>query len=158
MRKLKSYIRFKIKCRSCWGLVLKCFELRTRQHKDVKYKCPSSAEALSPQGFNELRTKVISKVSRRFHLRDHICKTANNEKWNITYKIYSYVLLYEYTSIKTWYLSTFIPSPWQKAIIQAWRVSDYRIARTVPGYCSPIYRHMMQPAQNYIYVLYNRLQ
>jgi hypothetical protein len=24
----------------CWGLVLKCFELRTRQHKDVKYKCP----------------------------------------------------------------------------------------------------------------------
>jgi hypothetical protein len=60
----------------CWGLVLKCFELRTRQHKDVKYKCPSSAEALSPQGFNELRTKVISKVSRRFHLRDHICKTT----------------------------------------------------------------------------------
>jgi hypothetical protein len=24
----------------CWGLVLKCFELRTRQHKDVKYKMP----------------------------------------------------------------------------------------------------------------------
>jgi hypothetical protein len=24
--------------RQCWGLVLKCFELRTRQHKDVKYK------------------------------------------------------------------------------------------------------------------------
>jgi hypothetical protein len=66
--------------RQCWGLVLKCFELRTRQHKDVKYKCPSSAEALSPQGFNELRTKVISKVSRRFYLRDHICKTTNNEK------------------------------------------------------------------------------
>jgi hypothetical protein len=64
----------------CWGLVLKCFELRTRQHKDVKYKCPSSAEALSPQGFNELRTKVISKVSRRFYLRDHICKTTSNEK------------------------------------------------------------------------------
>jgi hypothetical protein len=61
--------------RQCWGLVLKCFELRTRQHKDVKYIRPSSAEALSPQGFNELRTKVISKVSRRFHLHDHICKT-----------------------------------------------------------------------------------
>jgi abortive infection bacteriophage resistance protein len=59
----------------CWGLVFKCFELRTRQHKYVKYKHPSSAEALSPQGFNELQTKVISKVSRRFHLRDHICKT-----------------------------------------------------------------------------------
>jgi hypothetical protein len=64
----------------CWGLVLKCYELRTRQHKDVKYKCPSSAEALSPQGFNELWTKVMSKISRRFHLRDHICKTTNNEK------------------------------------------------------------------------------
>jgi hypothetical protein len=64
----------------CWVLVLKCYELRTRQHKDVKYKCPSSAEALSPQGFNELRTKVMSKISRRFHLHDHICKTTNNEK------------------------------------------------------------------------------
>jgi hypothetical protein len=66
--------------RQCWELVLKCFELRTRQHKDVKYKCPSSAEALSPQGFNELRTKVMSKISRRFHLRDHTCNTTNNEK------------------------------------------------------------------------------
>jgi hypothetical protein len=45
----------------CWGLVLKCYELRTRQHKDVKYKCPSSAKALSPQGFNELRTNSMSK-------------------------------------------------------------------------------------------------
>jgi hypothetical protein len=60
--------------------IFKCYELRTRQHKDVKYKCPSSAEALSPQGFNELRTKVMNKISRRFHLRDHICKTTNNEK------------------------------------------------------------------------------
>jgi hypothetical protein len=66
--------------RQCWGLVLKCFELRTRQHKDVKHKHPSSAEALSPQGFNELRTKVISTVSRRFHLRDLIRKTTNDEK------------------------------------------------------------------------------
>jgi hypothetical protein len=65
---------------SCWGLVLKCYELRTRQHKDVKYKCPSSAEALSPQGFNELRKKVMSKISRRFHLRDHTCKIINNKK------------------------------------------------------------------------------
>src|SRR5688572_8860112 len=64
----------------CWGLVLKCYKLRTRQHKDVKHKCPSSAEALSPQGFNELRTKATSKVSRRLHLRDHTCKTTNDEK------------------------------------------------------------------------------
>jgi hypothetical protein len=56
---------------TCWGLVLKCYKLRTRQHKNVKHKCPSSAEALSPQGFNELRTKATSKISRRLHLRDH---------------------------------------------------------------------------------------
>jgi hypothetical protein len=67
--------------RACWGLVLKYYELRTRQHEDVKYKCPSSAEALSPQGFNELQTKVMSKISRRFLLRDYICKkqTMRNE-------------------------------------------------------------------------------
>jgi hypothetical protein len=71
---------------SCSGLVLKCFKLRTRQHKDVKYKCPSSAEALSPQGFNELRTKVISKVSRKFHLRDRIFKTTmRNEIYSTKY-------------------------------------------------------------------------
>jgi hypothetical protein len=73
-RKLRHY--FQAYHIICWGLVLKCFKLRTRQHKDVKYKCPSSTEALSLQGFNELRTKVISKVSRRFHLRDHIFKTT----------------------------------------------------------------------------------
>jgi hypothetical protein len=77
---LKSGSEFTGGGRQCWGLVLKCYELRTRQHKNVKYKCPSSAEALSPQGFNELRTKVMSKISRRFHLRDHTCKTTNNEK------------------------------------------------------------------------------
>jgi hypothetical protein len=103
----------------CWGLVLKYYELRTRQHEDVKYKCPSSTEALSPQGFNELRTKVMSKISRRFLLRDYICKTTNNEKWNIKYKTYSYFLLYEYINIKTYYSGTFIPSPWWKAIIQS---------------------------------------
>jgi hypothetical protein len=85
----------------CWGLVLKCYELRTRQHKNIKYKCPSSAEALSPQGFNELRTKVKSKILQRFHLGNHTCKTTNNEKWNIKYKIYSHIILYEYISIKT---------------------------------------------------------
>jgi hypothetical protein len=71
--------------RQCWGLVLKCFELRTRQHKDVKHKRSSSAEALFPQGFNELRTKVIRTVSRRFHLRDLIRKTVNDEK--MKYKV-----------------------------------------------------------------------
>jgi hypothetical protein len=64
----------------CWGLVLKCYELRTRQHKNVKHKRLSSAEALSPQGFNELRTKATSKISRRLHLRDHTCKTTNDKE------------------------------------------------------------------------------
>jgi hypothetical protein len=85
----------------CWGLVLKCYKLRTRQHKNVKHRCPSSAEALSPQGFNELRTKATSKVSRRLHLRDHTCKTTNDEKWNLEHIIYSYILLYDYINIKT---------------------------------------------------------
>jgi hypothetical protein len=33
-----------------------------------------------PKGFNELRTKVMSKISRRFHLRDQTCKAMNNER------------------------------------------------------------------------------
>jgi hypothetical protein len=87
--------------RQCWGLVLKCYELRTRKNKNVRYKCPSSAEALSPQGFNELRTKVKSKILRRFHLRNHTRRTTNNEKRDIKYKTYSHVLLFEYMSIRT---------------------------------------------------------
>jgi hypothetical protein len=35
------------------------------------------------------------------------------------------------------------------------RVSDYKSARTVREYCSSIYRHGMQPGQNYIRVLDN---
>jgi 3D (Asp-Asp-Asp) domain-containing protein len=31
---------------NCWRLVLKCYELRTRQHKVLNVKCPSSNEAL----------------------------------------------------------------------------------------------------------------
>jgi hypothetical protein len=103
-------LRLELRYAICWGLVLKCFELRTRQHKDVKYKRPSSAEALSPQGFNELRTKVMGKVSQRFHLRDYICKTTINEKWNIKYKIFSYVFIiwiYKYQNIVFKHIYTF---------------------------------------------------
>jgi hypothetical protein len=32
----------------CWGLVLKCYELKTRQHKNVKCYYPSSFEVLFP--------------------------------------------------------------------------------------------------------------
>ena len=44
--------------RQCWGLVLKCYELRTRQHKSVKRRTPSSLETVYPFGYNESRTKV----------------------------------------------------------------------------------------------------
>jgi hypothetical protein len=33
--------------------------------KMLNIKCPSSAEALSPQGFNELRTKATNIILRR---------------------------------------------------------------------------------------------
>jgi hypothetical protein len=42
----------------CWGLVLKCYESRTRQHKSVKCQAPSSLETVYPFGYNESRTKV----------------------------------------------------------------------------------------------------
>jgi hypothetical protein len=44
--------------RQCCGLVLKCYELRTRQHKSVKCKTPSSLKTVYPFGYNESRTKV----------------------------------------------------------------------------------------------------
>jgi hypothetical protein len=45
----------------CWGLVLECYESRTRQHS-VKGKYPSSFEALFPLGYNDLRMKVMKDV------------------------------------------------------------------------------------------------
>jgi hypothetical protein len=48
--------------RQCWGLVLKCYELRTRQHKMLKVKVSSSFEALFPLGYNGLQTKVIKDI------------------------------------------------------------------------------------------------
>ena len=47
---------------SCWGLVLKCYELRTRQHRNIKCYCPSSFEALFPLGYNDLWMKVMKVV------------------------------------------------------------------------------------------------
>jgi hypothetical protein len=54
----------------CWGLVLKCFELRTRQHKMLSINALRPLKHYLPQGFNELRTKAMSRISRRLHLRD----------------------------------------------------------------------------------------
>jgi hypothetical protein len=46
----------------CWGLVLKCYELRTRQHKMLMVKVPSSFEASFPLGYNDLQTKVMKNI------------------------------------------------------------------------------------------------
>jgi hypothetical protein len=47
----------------CWGLVLKCYELRIRQHKkEVNGYNPSSFESLFPLGYNDLRTKVMKDI------------------------------------------------------------------------------------------------
>jgi hypothetical protein len=48
--------------RQCWGLVLKCYELRTRQHKNVKYQSPSSFKTLFPFEYNEFQTKVMKDI------------------------------------------------------------------------------------------------
>jgi hypothetical protein len=48
--------------RQCWGLVLKCYESRTRQHKMLNIESPSSFESLFPFGYNEFRTKVMKDV------------------------------------------------------------------------------------------------
>jgi hypothetical protein len=48
--------------RHCWGLVLKWYESRTRQHKMLNIKSPSSFKSLFPFGYNEFRTKVMKVV------------------------------------------------------------------------------------------------
>jgi hypothetical protein len=48
--------------RQCWGLVLKCYESRTRQHKMLNIKAPSSFRSLFPFGYNESRTKVMKDI------------------------------------------------------------------------------------------------
>jgi hypothetical protein len=44
------------------GTVLKCYELRTRQHKMLMVIVPSSFKALFPLGYNDLQTKVMKDV------------------------------------------------------------------------------------------------
>jgi hypothetical protein len=64
--------------RQCWGLVLKCYELRTRQHKMLMVKVPSSFEALFPLGYNDLQMKVMKDVpssSQYMLMREETNKT-----------------------------------------------------------------------------------
>jgi hypothetical protein len=46
----------------CWRLILKCYESRTRQHKMLNIKSPSSFKSLFPFGHNEFRTKVMKDI------------------------------------------------------------------------------------------------
>jgi hypothetical protein len=48
--------------RGCWGLVLNCYELRTRQHINIKCYCPLFFETLFPLGYNDLQTKVMKDI------------------------------------------------------------------------------------------------
>jgi hypothetical protein len=54
---------------ACWGLVLKCYELRTRQHKMLNIKALRPSKHYFPLDIMNLRTKVTSIILRRFHLR-----------------------------------------------------------------------------------------
>jgi hypothetical protein len=48
--------------RQCWGLVLKCYELRTRQHKMLMVKVLRPSEQYFPLGYNDSRTKVMKNI------------------------------------------------------------------------------------------------
>jgi hypothetical protein len=55
----------------CWGLVLKCYELRTRQHKMLNINALRPLKHYFPKDM--LRTKVIMAELRRLYLhsRNH---------------------------------------------------------------------------------------
>jgi hypothetical protein len=58
-----SHTGFVFLCGGCWGLVLKCYELRTRQHKkclNVKVLHPS--KHYFPWGYNDFRMKVMKDI------------------------------------------------------------------------------------------------
>jgi hypothetical protein len=55
---------------NCWGLVLKCYELRTRQHKVLNVKCSSSNEALFLWGLMDLGRRLMTIRLRRLNLRN----------------------------------------------------------------------------------------
>jgi hypothetical protein len=56
--------------RQCWGLVLKCYELRTKQHRVLNVKCPSSNEGLFLWGLMDLGRRLMTIRLRRLNLRN----------------------------------------------------------------------------------------
>jgi hypothetical protein len=132
----------------CWELVLKCFELRTRHHKMLNVNALRSLKHYLPKDVMNFGRRSWAKIMKVW---PSWLELWNNERQNIKYKTWrnniskhiNLFVYFHYTNlnIKTWHLITFIPSSWQKAIIQVPRASDYKIVWTVWGYCSSIYRH-----------------
>jgi hypothetical protein len=50
--------------RQCWGLVLKCYELRTRQHKMLKVKALCPSKHYLPKGIMIFGRKSWTKVMK----------------------------------------------------------------------------------------------
>jgi hypothetical protein len=48
--------------RQCWGLVLECYESRTRQHKMLNIKALRPSNHYFPFGCNEFRTKGMKDI------------------------------------------------------------------------------------------------
>jgi hypothetical protein len=48
--------------RQCWGLVLKYYELRTRQHKILNVNALRPSKRYFPLGYNDLQTKVMKGI------------------------------------------------------------------------------------------------
>jgi hypothetical protein len=81
---------------TCWGLVLKCYELRTRQHKKLMIKDLSSFEALFPLGYNDLQTKVMKDEpsSTQYTMESRIIwhiKNMNNHM--ISFRHFYYIIM-----------------------------------------------------------------
>jgi hypothetical protein len=49
-------------CIVCWGLVLKCYELRTRQHKVLNVDALRPTKGIIPLGINGPWTKVCDNM------------------------------------------------------------------------------------------------
>jgi hypothetical protein len=101
----------------------------------VKGQGPSSSEVLSPLGYNDLLMKVMKDVPSWFIIiviwKDNECnQLAHTHMYSITH---------------IWALTEFILHWYLWLVRRCWWESNYNSAWIVRGYCSPIYRHEMQP-------------
>jgi hypothetical protein len=73
--------------RQCWGLVLKCYELRTRQHKILKINALRPSKHYLPLRDNGFRTKNAKDVPSSMQ---HINEERNI--WDVKDNTKSYLL------------------------------------------------------------------